>query len=489
MFHWICPECGQEIAPGGKECPVCDPQPLAPSLPSTGPSVAVASAPKVASIAPVVEPPLPVREQFVEEPPFAVQAVAEPPVPDPPAVLQPEIVLEPEVVLQPKAFDGPQPPVVLDAIPVEAPVVMPGVPRGTSPVELPSPEPETFAGRLADLAERLQAERIPYGAPRIFQESAAPRPRVEPERAPVILDVTFDEDRTPDATPARTLLAPPPSMLLLAEPQPPAVAAGIPVQEVFHPRPAQHAAPSRQPLGAEPAAPSPVQLPDPPPYVAPPALAPLQDYYEAADRLMGPADYTAKAADAKALPAMTLPGPELPRELRSLQAAGLVPIRGARRQGEGPRSRFGWMTKSLVLGILLTAGVATYNMMPGTSTSAPPRPAPEPAPEPPVSARSADSLARFVEVTGIRFLEVNRKPQIHYLVVNHSSAPLNSVTVFVTLRAAQAKPGQPPLSRFSFRSPTLAAFEAKEMASPIERVIGPLDLPDWQDLHADVEVQ
>ena len=26
MFHWICPECGQEIAPGVKECPVCDPQ-------------------------------------------------------------------------------------------------------------------------------------------------------------------------------------------------------------------------------------------------------------------------------------------------------------------------------------------------------------------------------------------------------------------------------------------------------------------------------
>ena len=24
MFHWICPECGREIAPNMKECPVCD---------------------------------------------------------------------------------------------------------------------------------------------------------------------------------------------------------------------------------------------------------------------------------------------------------------------------------------------------------------------------------------------------------------------------------------------------------------------------------
>src|SRR5258706_14582838 len=25
MFHWICPECGREIAPTVRECPVCDP--------------------------------------------------------------------------------------------------------------------------------------------------------------------------------------------------------------------------------------------------------------------------------------------------------------------------------------------------------------------------------------------------------------------------------------------------------------------------------
>src|SRR5258708_5834512 len=25
MFHWICPECGREIAPTMRECPACDP--------------------------------------------------------------------------------------------------------------------------------------------------------------------------------------------------------------------------------------------------------------------------------------------------------------------------------------------------------------------------------------------------------------------------------------------------------------------------------
>src|ERR1043166_6323942 len=26
MFHWICPECGREIPPAVRECPVCDPR-------------------------------------------------------------------------------------------------------------------------------------------------------------------------------------------------------------------------------------------------------------------------------------------------------------------------------------------------------------------------------------------------------------------------------------------------------------------------------
>jgi hypothetical protein len=221
-----------------------------------------------------------------------------------------------------------------------------------------------------------------------------------------------------------------------------------------------------------------------------PGLARLQNYQDAADRQMRWVDFATKTAESKALPTVTLPGPALPRELMSLQAAGLVPIGRTRRQSS--LNNYGWIMKYVAAGILLTAGVATYSMLPGSATSSPPRPSPVPEPEPPVSARSAkpaNSVARFVEVTGIRFMEVNKKPQIQYLVVNHSNAPLGSVMVYVTLRAGKAKPGQPPIARLTFRSPALAAYEAKEMFSSIERASAPLDLPDWQDLHADVEVQ
>ncbi|MBZ5674244.1 MAG: hypothetical protein LAP61_08370 [Acidobacteriia bacterium] len=444
----------------------------------------------------------------IAAPPVAAKPVEEQLDPDPRTVLQREVILPPDAVLQPKAFTGSKPPVMLDAIPAEArPVIMPDVPLGASPVELPDPllEPvsnglphaETFADRLADLAELLHGERVPYTAPRLFQESAAPGPRMENraqagEKTPVIVDVTFHEDVTPDGKPTQQLLAAPPSLLLLAEPQPPSVAKDIPI-EAFQPKPASSTVRTQQTAAVEPSAPAAVILPDPPNRGVAPALASLQDYTETAERLMHPADCDTPTACAKALPTVTLPGPALPRELMSLQAAGLVPIGKGGRRGAALPSSNGWVLKSVVVGILLTAGLATYSMMPGTSsTSAPPKPTPEPAPDPPVSARSVrstNSLARFVEVTGVRFMEVNKKPQIHYLVVNHSSAPLNSMTVYVTLRAATGKPGQAPIARITFRSPALAAFEAKEMFSSIERATAQVDLPDWQDLRADVEVQ
>jgi hypothetical protein len=535
MFHWICPECGQEIAPGVKECPVCEPQasaffPSSTADPITAVKVAGVPAPDVAT-APLAEQLAPAVKLYAEQPapaapqpaPAAQQNVVQPlamqpsaleqPVQKPTVVLQPEVLLRPEAIVQAKTFHGTKPPEILDAIPAEThPVMMPDVSLGISHDEVPDqllepvfdcpPQPETFADRLADLADLLHGERIPYPAPRIFQESAAPGPRVEiaAEKTPLIVDVTFHEDVTPEGAPARALLAAPPSLLLLAEPQPPSAALGIPI-EAFDPHPAVYAVRSQDLMGADQgaglaaglvadAAASPVRLPEPLNRSVAPALAPLQDYCETADRLMRPVELAAKIPSSKALPTVTLPGPALPRELMSLQAAGLVPIRKGGKRGETPR-RNGWVMKYVVVGMLLTAGLATYSLMPGSSTSAPPRPTPEPTPEPPVSTQSsrANSLARFVEVTGVRFMEVNKKPQIHYLVVNHSGAPLTSMTVYVTLRATNARSGQPPIAKLTFRSPALAAFEAKEMFSSIERTTAPVDLPDWQDLRADVDVQ
>jgi hypothetical protein len=71
-------------------------------------------------------------------------------------------------------------------------------------------------------------------------------------------------------------------------------------------------------------------------------------------------------------------------------------------------------------------------------------------------------------------------------VVNHSNSGLEDVMVYVTLRASGSKPGQLPLSKFSFHTPKLGPFESKEMTSPIEKLPRSGSLPEWQDLRADV---
>ena len=92
------------------------------------------------------------------------------------------------------------------------------------------------------------------------------------------------------------------------------------------------------------------------------------------------------------------------------------------------------------------------------------------APTPDVSSVSASPLAKAIEVTGFRIqMDPAKKSEIQYLVVNHTPARFTGVTVYVTLYAADAKAGQPPLCRFQFAAPNLAPFQAKDMTSAIEQ--------------------
>jgi hypothetical protein len=102
---------------------------------------------------------------------------------------------------------------------------------------------------------------------------------------------------------------------------------------------------------------------------------------------------------------------------------------------------------------------------------------------------NAYALSKTIEVSGFRFVvDLNNKSEIHYLVVNHSPAQFGGVMVFVTLRTADAKPGQPPVAHFSFRAPDLDPYGSREMTSPIQKISRPVTLPDWQDLRAEVEI-
>jgi hypothetical protein len=218
-------------------------------------------------------------------------------------------------------------------------------------------------------------------------------------------------------------------------------------------------------------------------------LAPLQDYSAAATLAMHPAAPSSKIFSPDSGPRITLPGPTLPPDLAHFQDANLVTV-----IGDGKRTgKFrvpGWAVSFLVMLGLLVIGVAiVFWAMPVTHSNAETQPpavdeanvtAPQPAAHP---------LAQYIEVTGFRIVvDFNKKSEIHYLIVNHSGAELSDVTIYVTLRDASAKAGQPPLCRFSFRAPALGAFESKEMTSSIDKLSRSVTLPEWPDLRSEVQI-
>ncbi len=98
-------------------------------------------------------------------------------------------------------------------------------------------------------------------------------------------------------------------------------------------------------------------------------------------------------------------------------------------------------------------------------------------------------LARFVEVTGLRVsADLNRKSQLQYLVVNHSSVRLADVVLKIAVRSAADSSGAPPLFTLSVAVPVLGPNQSKELRSDLDAALRSASIPDWENLRADVQV-
>jgi hypothetical protein len=458
MFHWICPECGREIAPTVRECPACDPK-------------AVVAEPALVG---VVEAPARALNN-VEAPTRALNVEAPAPglgdhVDAPPHALSLEVL--------PRAVNGAlarfRPP---EFMAVEAPA--PVVPDDSD--ELPQLAPSPFAGSdsLGELAmvigllddatpDPAMAAKIPlslWGAP------SAPKARI-PESTPA--PGTRHPALPLPASGRTTLERQPPLLetraeLRLPESRPPVPPAPATVT-ALGPSRATLAAPRRTPYPG-----------------AAPALAPLVHYSPLAGRPLRPAAPRTSRPKLDSTRRVTLAGPMLTPPLVSFKDRELSLIRR-----EAQRARHfaipAWFLRLMIVAVVVLLGVRlTLSMLPqkpAASASAAVTPA-APAPE----ASVVNPLSRSIEVTGFRIVtDPSKKPEIHYLVVNHTPVRVSNMTVYVTLRTADDKPGQPPLSRFSFAAPNLGPFQSKEMISSIEKMNRPVALPEWQDLRADIEI-
>ncbi len=112
----------------------------------------------------------------------------------------------------------------------------------------------------------------------------------------------------------------------------------------------------------------------------------------------------------------------------------------------------------------------------------------EPAPAPPLPVAEEHPGARFVEVAGLRVVTApNRKPQLQYIVINHSTGELTGLNIHIALHSADSPSGV-PLIRVSSIVPSLGANQSKEIRTDLDAGLGAASIPDWQSLRPDILV-
>jgi hypothetical protein len=101
----------------------------------------------------------------------------------------------------------------------------------------------------------------------------------------------------------------------------------------------------------------------------------------------------------------------------------------------------------------------------------------------------ASALQKYVEVVGLRLAEEpNKKPQVRFVVVNHSGAEIADLAANVNLWARTAKSDEEAVGTFTFKIASLGPYETKEMSAPLSTKLRVYELPDWQNLVPEVQI-
>ncbi len=111
-----------------------------------------------------------------------------------------------------------------------------------------------------------------------------------------------------------------------------------------------------------------------------------------------------------------------------------------------------------------------------------------PAPAIPAPALREHPAARSVEVAGVRIVTgANKKPQLQYVVINHSASELSGLDIRIAVRSVEALAG-PPLFSVSSVVASLGPNQSKEIRTELDPSIQTSSIPDWQSLRTEVTV-
>jgi hypothetical protein len=111
---------------------------------------------------------------------------------------------------------------------------------------------------------------------------------------------------------------------------------------------------------------------------------------------------------------------------------------------------------------------------------------PSPVVKPPV--QSNNQLQKYIEVSGVRFIEDEKKnPLVKFVVINHSPADLTGLAGNVTVWAGPKKSDQDVQGVFSFTT-NIGPSESKDLTAPFDTKLKIYELADWQNIATDVQI-
>lgn len=98
-------------------------------------------------------------------------------------------------------------------------------------------------------------------------------------------------------------------------------------------------------------------------------------------------------------------------------------------------------------------------------------------------------IQKNVEVVGIRLTQdAKKRPQAKFVVVNHGNTEVEDATANVTLWASTSRSEEDSVGTFTFDMKNLAPNSAKEITVLMKTKLKIYELPDWQNLTAEVQI-
>ena len=135
--------------------------------------------------------------------------------------------------------------------------------------------------------------------------------------------------------------------------------------------------------------------------------------------------------------------------------------------------------------LVLSLSLAACSSAPETKSA---KPAP-PEVGGPAATTSKHPLAKYIEFAGYRVSEAGPgKLRIKFIAVNHSEADLGELVVKMRMTTSVAKPGDPPVTEFEAKIPSLGPQEIRDVTATTDTKKRAYEIPDWQFIRTEFDI-